>query len=174
MSKSEPVSDIPLRMRVGGIMQRVTGLQVKCWAVVGVRTALAYLDYRERALRDSRCSGKIWMTACEERRRNVQMLFVAVFFFSTLIRVSRTLGILCADQHFCSSAQSFWGWLRGHVDIFTFPLIWFWSQSLMASNGMASKGFSTHYLRILEGKSLKKESLCNLIKLMLWKMSKKL
>lgn len=165
MSKSEPVSDIPLRMRVGGIMQRVTGLQVKCWAVVGVRTALAHSDYRERAPRDSRCSEKIWMTACEERRGNVQMLFVAVFLdFDPSFQ---DCWILCADEHFCSSARGFWEWLRGPVDIFTFPLIWFWSQCLMASNGTASKGFSTHYLRILEGESLKKESLCNWIKIML-------
>lgn len=154
MSKSEPVSDIPLRMRVGGIMRRVTGLQVKCWAVVGVRTALAYSDYRERAPRDSRCSEKIWMTACEDNTETCRCCLW--LFFSTLIQVSRTLGILCADQHFSSSAQGFWGWLRDRVDIFTFPLIRFWSQSLMASNGTASKGFSTHYLRIFEGKSKKK------------------
>lgn len=75
MSESEPVTDIPLRVRVGGIMRRVTGLQVKRWAASGVRTTLACSDYSRPVLREPRRAGRKhlseWRRARWRRLRTV-------------------------------------------------------------------------------------------------------
>lgn len=78
---------------VGGIIRRVTGLQVKRWAAAGVRTTLACSDYSKPVLREPCRSGRKRLS---EWRREMQPTWGWRLLASTrgkLDPVSRRLGI---------------------------------------------------------------------------------
>lgn len=121
MSESESVSDVSLRLRVGGIMQRVTGLQVKCLAVV---YCCRYKNHSSLLRLAAAAPVKIWITSWKERRRcTVCFVLRAALGGFSFVSGNLTLAIL----NF-TGALALWPQLllRGH---FLFHWRWFQSQS---------------------------------------------